>query len=365
MDRRRFIAGGAAGAAGAATLATPHIASAQPRIRWRCPGSFPKSLDTLWGTQEHIARRVSEMTDGAFQIQIFGPGEVVPALQVMDAVSGGTVECGFTSAYYYLGKDPSLAIITCLPFGLSTKQHWAWLTHGGARELYAEVYRDHGLVAIPAGNTGSQMGGWFRREIKSTEDLKGLKFRIAGYGGTVLQKLGVVPQQIGGPDIYPALERGVIDGAEWVGPYDDEKLGFNRIAPYYYYPGWWEYSPSVDLMVGARAHEALPAAYKAILEAACAESWHWMSARYDVLNPPAMRRLIASGTQLRAFPRDVMTASYRAAQEFYEEIGAQNPRFKRLHEQWDRFRVEQVQWARVAEDSLANFLAVATAQQPR
>jgi TRAP-type mannitol/chloroaromatic compound transport system substrate-binding protein len=361
MDRRRFIASGAAGAAGAAALATPNLASAQPRIRWRCPGSFPKSLDTLWGTQEHFARRISEMTDGAFQIQVFGPGEVVPALQVMDAVGGGTVECGFTSGYYYLGKDPSLALVTCLPFGLSSKQHWAWLTHGGARELYAPVYRDLGLVAIPAGNTGSQMGGWFRKEIKSVEDLKGLKFRIAGYGGTVLQKLGVVPQQIGGPDIYPALERGVIDAAEWVGPYDDEKLGFNRIAPFYYYPGWWEYSPSVDLMINAQAYDALPAQYKAVLEAACAESWHWMSARYDVLNPAAMRRLIAAGTQLRAFPREVMAACYRAAQDFYAEVGAQNPRFKAIHAQWDRFRVEQTQWARVAEDSLANFLAVSTA----
>ncbi len=363
MDRRRFIAGGAAGAAGAAALAAPNLASAQPRIRWRCPGSFPKSLDTLWGTQEHLARRVSELTDGAFQIQVFGPGEVVPALQVMDAVGNGNVECGFTSGYYYLGKDPSLAIVTCLPFGLSTKQHWAWLTHAGARELYAEVYRDQGIVAIPAGNTGSQMGGWFRKEIKSVEDLKGLKFRIAGYGGTVLQKLGVVAQQLGGPDIYPALERGVIDGAEWVGPYDDEKLGFHRIAPYYYYPGWWEYSPSIDLMINARAYDALPAQYKAVLEVACAESWHWMSARYDVLNPPAMRRLIAGGAQLRAFPRDVMSACYRAAQELYAELGAQNPRFRRIHEQWDRFRLEQTQWARVAEDSLANFLAVATAQR--
>ena len=365
MNRRRFIARGAAGGATAATaLAAPNIAGAQqPRIRWRCPGSFPKSLDTLWGTQEHLSRRVSEMTDGAFQIQPFGPGEVVPALQVLDAAGGGTVECGFTSAYYYLGKDPSLAIPTCLPFGLSTKQHWAWLTHGGARQLYAEVYRDQGVVAIPAGNTGSQMGGWFRKEIRSVEDLKGLKFRIAGYGGNALQKLGVVTQQIGGPDIYPSLERGVIDGAEWVGPYDDEKLGFQRIAPFYYYPGWWEYSPSIDLMVNARAYEQLPAAYKAILEAACAESWHWMAARYDVLNPAAMRRLIAAGTQLRAFPRDVMQASFRASQELFAELGAQNPRFKRLYEQWDRFRTEQVQWARVAEDTQANFMAVATAQR--
>ena len=363
MDRRRFVALGATGAAGAATLATPNLASAQPRIRWRCPGSFPKSLDTLYGTQEYIARRVSEMTDGAFQIQVFGPGEVVPALQVMDAVGAGNVECGYTSAYYYLGKDPSLAMLTCLPFGLSSRQHWSWLTHGGARELYAEVYRDQGVVGIPAGNTAAQMGGWFKREIRTVDDLKGLKFRIAGYGGNVLTRLGVVAQQIGGPDIYPALERGVIDGAEWVGPYDDEKLGFNRVAPFYYYPGWWEYSPSVDMMVNIRAWEALPKPYQAILEAACTEAWHWMAARYDVLNPPAMRRLLASGTQLRAFPREVLTACYRASQEHYAEVGAQNPRFKRLHEKWDAFRVDQTQWLRVVEDSLGNFLAVATAQR--
>ena len=364
MQRRRLIARAGAAAGTAAALAAPSIAAAQqPRIRWRCPGSFPKSLDTLWGTLEHLARRVAEMTDGAFQIQPFGPGEVVPALQVLDAVGAGTVECGFTSAYYYLGKDPALAIATCLPFGLSTKQHWAWLTHGGGRKLYEEVYRDQGVVGIPAGNTGSQMGGWFRKEIRSVEDLKGLKFRIAGYGGNALQKLGVVTQQIGGTDIYPALERGVIDGAEWVGPYDDEKLGFQRVAQFYYYPGWWEYSPSVDFMVSARAYEGRPAAYKAILEVACAESWHWMAARYDVLNPAAMRRLIAAGTQLRSFPREVLQASYRASQELFAEIGEQNPRFKRLHEQWDRFRIDQVQWGRVAEDTLANFLAVATSQR--
>jgi len=363
MDRRRFIATGAAGTAGAVTLAAPSLASAQPRIRWRCPGSFPKSLDTLYGTQEYIGRRVSEMTDGAFQIQIFGSGELVPALQVLDAVGNGNVECGYTSGYYYLGKDPALALVTCLPFGLSSRQHWAWLTHGGGRDLYKEVYRDQGVVGIPAGNTGAQMGGWFRKEIKTVEDLKGLKFRIAGYGGNVLGKLGVVPQQLGGTDIYPALERGVIDGAEWVGPYDDEKLGFHRVAPYYYYPGFWEYSPSIDLMVNAKAYEALPAEYKAVLEAACAEAWHWMAARYDVLNPTAMRRLLAGGAQLRGFPRDVLTACYRASQELFVEIGEQNPRFKRIHEKWDAFRIEQTQWMRVAEDSLGNFLAVATAQR--
>jgi TRAP-type mannitol/chloroaromatic compound transport system substrate-binding protein len=204
---RRILAGSAL-AAGATTLAAPNLASAQPKVRWRCPGSFPKSLDTLYGTQEHIARRVAEMTDGGFQIQVFGPGEVVPALQVLDAVGAGNVECGYTSGYYYLGKDPSLALVTCLPFGMNSRQHWAWLTHGGGRELYADVYRDQGVVALPANNTGAQMGGWFRRELKTPDDLKGLKFRIGGTGGMVLNKLGVIAQQL--------ADRG---GLRWVGAY--------------------------------------------------------------------------------------------------------------------------------------------------
>ncbi len=357
MDRRNILAAGAV----APVLAMPAITHAQTRIRWRMPGSFPKSLDTLYGGHERICRRVREMTDGAFEITPFGPGEVVPALQVMDAVGNGSVECGYTSAYYYLGKDPSLCIATCLPFGMSSRQLWAWLQEGGGKQALAEVYRDQGVIGIPGGNTGAQMGGWYRREINTVADLTGLKFRIAGFGGNILQKLGVVPQLIGGGDIYPALERGVIDGAEWVGPADDEKLGFQRVARFYYAPGWWEYAPSVDMMVNPAAYEALPSHYKAILEAACTESWHWMMARYDALNPAALRRLVAGGTQLRIFPRDVLTACYRAAQEFYSEVGAANPRFRRIHQQWDAFRVDQIQWFRLAEDSQANFLAVASA----
>jgi TRAP-type mannitol/chloroaromatic compound transport system substrate-binding protein len=355
MQRRPLLAGSAA----AAALVAPNLAQAQPRIRWRMPGSFPKSLDTLYGTQERIARRVSEMTDGAFQLQPFGPGEVMPALAVMDGVSAGTVECGYTSAYYYLGKDPALAIGTCLPFGMSSRQLWSWLQEGNGRQLLAEVYRDQGVIGIPAGNTGAQMGGWFRREVNTVGDLNGLKFRIAGYGGAVLQKLGVVAQQIAGPDIYPALERGVIDATEWVGPYDDEKLGFQRVARFYYAPGWWEYAPSIDLMINPAAYNALPAQYKAVLEAACTEGWHWMMARYDAVNPQALRRLIAGGTQLRVFNREILTACYRAAQELYGELGAQNARFRRIHAEWDRYRVDQVQWFRLAEDTQANFLAAA------
>jgi len=357
MDRRNILAAGAV----APILAMPAITQAQTRIRWRMPGSFPKSLDTLYGAHERICRRVREMTDGTFEITPFGPGEVVPALQVMDAVGNGSVECGYTSAYYYLGKDPSLCIATCLPFGMSSRQLWAWLQEGGGKQALAEVYRDQGVIGIPAGNTGAQMGGWFRREINTVADLQGLKFRIAGFGGNILQKLGVVPQLIGGGDIYPALERGVIDGAEWVGPHDDEKLGFQRVARFYYAPGWWEYAPSIDMMVNPAAYEALPSHYKAILEAACSETWHWMMARYDSLNPTALRRLIAAGTQLRIFPREVLNASYRATQEFYAEVGAANPRFRRIHQTWDAYRLDQTQWFRIAEDTQANFLAAASA----
>jgi len=367
--RRSLLSGGATAAAAATTaavLAAPNLAGAQgtpARVQWRCPGSFPKSLETLWGTQEHICRRVSEMTDGAFQIRPFGPGELVPALQVMDAAGAGNVEIGFTSAYYYLGKDPSLSIGTCLPFGMNSRQTWSWLNFGGGRDALRPVYEDQGVHAIPAGCTGAQMGGWFRREIRTVADLNGLKFRIAGFGGGALQKLGVVPQQIAGADLYPALERGVIDGAEWVSPADDEKLGFNRVAQFYYYPGWWEWAPSIDMMVNQRAWNALPKHFQAVLEAACAEGWHWMAARYDTLNPAALRRLVASGTQLRAFPRDVMLASHKATQELYAEIGAGNSRFRTIHEGWERFRQDQQAWFRVAEDSQANFLAVVAQQQ--
>ncbi|MDB5373259.1 MAG: TRAP-type mannitol/chloroaromatic compound transport system, substrate-binding protein [Belnapia sp.] len=361
MNRRRILAGGGAGIAGAAVLAAPNLAAAQPRIRWRCPNSFPKSIDTLYGAAEIISRRVAEMTEGAFQITVSGPGEVVPGLQILDAVQQGSVECGFTASLFYFGKDPSLAISTTLPMGMPSRAMYAWLNYGGGREQLKDVFADNGVVAIPAACTGAQMGGWFRKEIKTPEDLRGLKFRIAGLGGSVMAKLGTVPQQIAPSDIYPALERGVIDAAEYIGPYDDEKLGFARVAKYYYYPGFQEVGPSSDFMINIRAYETLPAPYKAMLESACAEAWHATVAKYDVLNPAALRRLVASGTQLRPYPREVMGALYRAAQELYGELGAQNPRFRRIHEHWDKFRVEQAQWFRIAEDSAANFLAVASA----
>ncbi len=356
MQRRGLLAG----AAGGAALATPGIAAAQqPQVQWRCAGSFPKSTDVLWGVQEMIARRVAELTGGAFQIRAFAAGELVPALQVMDAVGGGAIECGYTAAYYYIGKDPTLGFGSVMPFGMNARQHLAWVHHGGGRELMEEVYRDQNVVSLPCSNTGAQMGGWLRKEIRSVEDLKGLKFRIAGLAGTVLTKLGVVAQQLGAADIYPALERGVVDGAEWVGPHDDEKLGLQRVAPYYYYPGWWEPCSQGEIMVNARAWEALPKPFQQALEAATGESQVWSTSRYDTLNVQALRRMVGAGTQLRGYPRDVLQACYKATQETYAEIGERNPRFRKVHAGWDRFRRDTQAWFRVAEDSSANFLALA------
>ncbi len=359
MIGRRHMAGAAAATA---TLGLPMLASAQPRIRWRCPGSFPKSVDTLWAVHERFCKRVEELTDGTFQIVPFGPGEIVPALQVLDAVGGGNVECGFTPALFYYGKDPTLAFGTAVPFGPSSRQTWSWFTQGGGRDILQDVYRDQGVHAIPTANTGAQMGGWFRREIRTLDDMKGIKMRIAGMAGLVMTKLGVVAQQLAPGDIYPALERGVIDSAEYIGPYDDEKLGFNRIAKFYYYPGWWEFAPSTDMMINAKLWDQLPKHYQQTLEAVGAECWHWVMARFDEINPPAMRRLIAQGAQLRPYSREILNAAYKGSQELYAELGDQNPRFRKVWQHWERHRVEQTQWFRVAEDSMANFVAVASAR---
>jgi TRAP-type mannitol/chloroaromatic compound transport system substrate-binding protein len=354
MKRRKFLTAAAFGAA-AAPLAAPAIAQSA-EIRWRLTSSFPKSLDTLYGGAEFLAKRVSDATSGKFQIRPFAAGEIVPGLQVADAVQAGTVEMGHTASYYYVGKDPTFAFDTSIPFGLNARQQTAWMVFGGGRELIADFYKDYNIHAIPMGNTGCQMGGWFRKEIKTVEDLKGLKFRIGGFAGQVLAKLGVVAQQIAGGDIYPALEKGTIDAAEWVGPYDDEKLGFNKVAKYYYYPGWWEGGPQTSAYINMQQWQSLPAEYKAILEAACGDTLLWMTAKYDAQNPAALRRLLAGGTQLRPFSREIMLACAKAANELYDETAEKNAKFRKVYEPWRKFRDDQLQWFRVAENTYDNFM---------
>jgi TRAP-type mannitol/chloroaromatic compound transport system substrate-binding protein len=362
MKRRLFLKAASIGAA-ASTVAAPAIAQSMPEIRWRCASSFPKSLDTIFGAAEIAAKRVAAATDNKFQIRVFAAGEIVPGLQVVDAVQAGTVECGHTANYYYVGKDPTFAFDTAIPFGLNGRQQNAWMFHGGGLELMREFFKDYNCYNIPCGNTGCQMGGWFRKEIKTVKDLEGLKFRIGGFAGQVLAKLGVVAQQLAGGDIYPALEKGTIDAAEWVGPYDDEKLGFNKVAKNYYYPGWWEGGPQLSMMVNTAQWNQLPKTYQNILEAACADANVWMVAKYDAVNPAALRRLVAGGASLRPFSREVMEACLKAANELYAETSAKNPKFKKVYDSWVKFRDEQLLWFRVAENTFDNFMGHASASK--
>ena len=348
MKRRNFIATAGVGLA-AAPLAAPAIAQDKPEIKWRLASSFPKSLDTIYGGADVLSKTLSDLTDGKFQIQVFPSGELVPGLQALDAAQNGTVEAAHTVAYYYVGKDPTFAIGSSIPFGLNARQQNAWLYHGGGNELLNTFFANYGVVGFPGGNTGTQMGGWFRNEVKSLADLKGLKMRIAGLAGQVVQRIGVVPQQIAGGDIYPALERGTIDATEWVGPYDDEKLGFYQIAKFYYYPAFWEGGPTVHFLFNKDKYEALPDGYKKALAAATEIANFNMLALYDVKNIAAIRSLVGKGVQLRPLPRDVLDAAYVESFKLYDELSASNANWKAIYEPWKKFRGEAYQWFRVAE----------------
>ena len=357
MERRSFLKKAGVGLAASAAV-IPAIAQnpSLPVIKWRMASSFPKSLDTLHGTAEFMLKRISDMTGGRFQIQLFAAGELVPGPAVHDAVKDATVEIGYTCSYYYYGKDPTYCIDTAIPFGMNSRQTLAWFRQGNGAKLMNEFFAKSNIIAFPSGNTGVQMGGWFRKEIKTVADLKGLKMRVAGLAGEILARVGVVPQQIGGSDIYPALEKGTIDAVEWVAPYDDLKLGFNKVAKYYYYPGWWEGGPQISTYINTKKWAELPPEYRAVVEAACADANAEMQSRYDAGNPRALKQLLASGTQLRAFPKEVMDVCYKATMDTYAEISAKNPAFKKIYADYKKFLDEQNSWFKVAEGSYANYL---------
>ncbi|MBB3934743.1 TRAP transporter substrate-binding protein [Aureimonas phyllosphaerae] len=352
MDRRQFIrqAGVVAGGAVAGTgLAAPAIAQEAPTLRWRMTSSFPNTLDTLFGSSRLFSEIVSKLTDGKFTIDVFPAGELVPGLQALDATQDGTVEAAHTVLYYYVGKDPTFAIGSSIPFGLNARQQNAWLYNGGGNEAINEFLTSYGVRAYPGGNTGTQMGGWFRKEINSLNDLQGLKMRIAGIAGQVLAPLGVVAQQLAGGDVYPALERGTLDATEFVGPYDDEKLGFYQVAPYYYYPAFWEAGPTVHYMFNQAKYDELPDSYKAALENAAAVCNTRMLADYDVKNMRAIRSLVGKGVQLRPLPRDVLDAALASSQDLYAKLSASNPKWKAMYDPWSQFRTQIYEWFRVAE----------------
>jgi TRAP-type mannitol/chloroaromatic compound transport system substrate-binding protein len=356
MKRRHFLQ--AAGIAAAATaVAKPAVAQSAPELRWRLTSSFPKSLDTIYTAAEIFSKAVAEATDNKFQIQVFSAGEIVPAIAAADAVQNGTVEMCHTSSYYYFGKDPTFAFGTAVPFGLNTRMQNAWMYHGGGMELMNDFYKKFNIIGFPAGNTGAQMGGWFRKEIKDVADLRGLKMRIGGFAGTVIAKVGVVPQQIPGSDIYSALERGTIDAAEWVGPHDDARLGFQKVAPYYYYPGWWEGGPMIHNFVNLEKWNSLSPAYRSLVRTASSLANEWMTSKYDASNPPALKKMLAENiVQFRQFPASVMDASLKAALEVYAEVSARNADFKKVWDSMLAFRNDAYLWWRVAEYSYDDYL---------
>ena len=353
MKRRHFMTTLAAGAAGAA-LAKPAVAQSYPEVKWRLTSSFPKSLDLIYGATVTLAKQVSDATDGRFQIQPFAAGEIVPGLAALDAVGNQTVELCHTATYLFAGKDPALALGCAVPFGLNARQQNAWF-HEGGTTLFNEILKKHGAIGFPGGNTGAQMGGWFRKEIKEVADLRGLKFRIGGLAGQVLAKLGATPQQIAGGDIYPALERGTLDAAEWVGPYDDEKLGFSKVARFYYYPGWWEGGVAMHFLVNQQRWSDLPEPYQAAFMNAAAYVNADVLAKYDARNPAALKRIVAQGAQLRPFSQPVMDASLKAWTELAAELSGASADFKRVHDNLSAFRSDQYLWAQIAEYSFDSF----------
>jgi TRAP-type mannitol/chloroaromatic compound transport system substrate-binding protein len=355
MERRSFVRSASLAGVLAAGVA-PAVVRAQASIRWRLASSFPKSLDTLFGAAEVFARKVGDMSGGKFQISVHAGGELMPALGVVDGVQSGTVEMAHTAPYYFFGKDETFAIGCAIPFGLNSRQMSAWMFEGNGLKLMREFYAQYNIVNFPGGNTGAQMGGWYRKEIRSPADLKGLKMRIGGFAGRVIERMGGVPQNLPGGEIYQALEKGTIDAAEWVGPYDDLKLGFHKVAPIYHYPGWWEGGPQLDFFINAKAWSGLTSDYQAMIEVAASKAHVDMQAKYDARNPAALKQLVAQKTRLVAFPKPVLDAAYKASTEIYAELSGKNANWKKIYTDYAAFRKDSNLWFSLAEASMDDFM---------
>jgi TRAP-type mannitol/chloroaromatic compound transport system substrate-binding protein len=375
MNRREFLTSVATKAAGGAVIGlaagctfsqTPAAQEVQeaaaqdtalPAIKWQMATSWPVSLDTIFGTAQLFTEAVAAMTGGKFVIEARAGGELAPPLQVLDVVSQGAVPIGHTASYYYIGKTPATAFGTSLPFGLNAQQQNAWLYDGGGlarlQELYANKFN---VIQFPAGNTGVQMGGWFRKEINTPADLQGLKMRISGVGGQIMAKLGVNVQVLPAAEIFQALQTGAIDAAEWVGPYDDEKLGLNKAAEFYYTPAWWEPGPSLEIEINLDEWKKLPEVYQAIIQNAAAMANVRMLSSYEAKNVAAMKSLIDGGTQVREYSPEIMDAAQAEAGALFDEYSAQDADFKAIFAEWDAFRKGIQAWNRVNEFTFANYI---------
>ncbi len=377
MKRREFLRGAAAGIMGglgmtlAACSSTPAASvpsdsgtaaptdvqsqapaqsSSLPAVEWRMGTSWPVALDTIFGGASVMAERIAELSNGMFKITPFPAGELFPGTEVVQNVSQGAVESGHTALYYYVGLNPAFAIGTSLPFGLTAQQHNSWLYHGGGNDAINKVGAEFNVFSLPAGNTGAQMGGWFRKEINSVADMQGLKMRIPGLGGKVMERLGVVTQTIAAGEIFQALSTGAIDATEWVGPYDDEKLGLPDAAQYYYSPGWWEPGPALHAVANSDAFNALPKEYQTYFTVASWEANMNMLAKYDALNNDALERILSGGkVQLKVYSDEIMQAAQKAAFEIYAENSASTPLFKEIFDPWNAFRIKVQKWHQVNE----------------
>ncbi|GIK56394.1 MAG: TRAP transporter substrate-binding protein DctP [Chloroflexi bacterium] len=337
--------------------------TALPNIEWQMATSWPVALDTIFGGAEIFAQRVAAMTGGKFVITPRAAGELAPGLEVLNVVEQGAVTAGHTASYYYVGKSPVTAFGTALPFGLTARQQNAWFYEGGGLELLQQYYRDRfNVIQFPAGNTGAQMGGWFKKEISTPADLQGLKMRIPGLGGQVMNKLGVTVQVVAGGEIFQALQTGAIDAAEWVGPYDDEKLGLNDAAQFYYSPGWWEPGPALEVQINLSEWNKLPEVYQEIVRTAAFQANTQMLARYDARNKEALERLIQGGTQLRSFSQEILEASEQAAFALFDEFSQADSDFKSIFEQWKKFRDDIQIWHSVNETDYMKYIEAQTGQ---
>ena len=354
MDRRSLIKN--AGIAGVLAAGVAPAVHAQAAVRWRLASSFPKALDTIYGGAEVFAKHVKAMSGGKFEISVHAGGEISPPFGVVDAVQQGSVDMAHTAPYYFFGKNECFALGCAIPFGLNSRQMSAWMYEGNGMKLMREFYAKYNIINFVGGNSGAQMGGWYRKEIKTVKDLKGLKMRIGGFAGKVLERLGGVPQNLPGGEIYTALEKGTIDAAEWVGPYDDLKLGFNKVAPYYYYPGWWEGSSQYDFFINDKAFNALSSENKAIIEAAAAVAHSDMQARYDTRNPAALKELVGKGTKLRPFSNEILQSAFKESMALYDELSSKNEDWKKIYADYSKYRADANLWFRFTEAKFDSFM---------
>jgi TRAP-type mannitol/chloroaromatic compound transport system substrate-binding protein len=349
-----LAAGCAAQEAGVAPQAESATAQELPELTWDMPTSWPVALDTIFGGATTFADTVKSLTGGRFTINARPAGELAPGTEVLNVVQEGAFPIGHTASYYYVGKSPVTAFGTALPFGLTAQQQNAWLYEGGGlakmQEIYAKLFN---VIQFPAGNTGVQMGGWFRKEINTVADLQGLKMRIPGLGGQVMAKLGVTVQTLPGGEIFQALQTGAIDAAEWVGPYDDEKLGLQKAAQFYYYPGWWEPGPTLEVEINLDEWNKLPAFYQEVIKTSAYVANMTMLARYDARNNDALGRLVEGGAQLRGYSQEIMDAAEVASFELYDELAGKDADFAAVYEEWKAFRTRIYAWHNINEGSFS------------